>query len=95
MSDEYVLHLYTAGKTPRSERAITNLQRLCVQDLGGRYRMQVIDILENPLAGETDQILATPTVVRRLPLPARRVVGDLSQTGKVLAWLDIGPAKGG
>ena len=93
MDDEYLLRLYIAGKTPRSERAIADLERLCVEELGGHYRVEVIDIKENPTAGKDAQILATPTVVKRLPLPVRRVIGDLSESVKVLIGLDLVPVR--
>lgn len=93
MDDEYLLRLYIAGKTPRSDRAIANLERLCVEELAGRYRVEVIDVTKNPLAGEEEKILATPTVVKRLPLPVRRVIGDLSETEKVLIGLDLVPVR--
>ncbi|HUG99465.1 MAG TPA: circadian clock KaiB family protein [Gammaproteobacteria bacterium] len=93
MDDEYLLRLYIAGKTPRSDRAIAELEQLCVEELGGRYRVEVIDIKENPTAGKNAEILATPTVVKQLPLPVRRVIGDLSETEKVLIGLDLVPVR--
>lgn len=89
MSGKHVLRLYVAGKTARSERAISSLKRLCEQELGGHYRVEVIDVLEDPSAVAHQKILATPTVMKELPLPVRRVIGDLSQTEPVLVGLDL------
>ena len=89
MSEQHVLRLYVAGKTARSERAITDLQRLCAQELNGQYQVQVIDVLEDPSAAERQKVLATPTVIKELPLPVRRVIGDLSQSEQVLVGLDL------
>jgi circadian clock protein KaiB len=94
MADKRVLRLYVAGKTARSERAIDDLQRLCEEELAGQYRVEVIDVLKDPSAAERAKILATPTVIKELPLPVRRVIGDLSQTEKVLVGLDLVSAKG-
>lgn len=89
MADKHVLRLYVAGKTARAERAIADLQRLCEQELGGTYRVEVIDVLQDPAAAERHKILATPTVIKELPPPICRVIGDLSQTEKVLIGLDL------
>lgn len=89
MSGEHVLRLYVAGKTARSERAITNLKRLCEHELGGQYQVEVIDVLEDPSSAERQKVLATPTVIKELPLPVRRVIGDLSQSEQVLVGLDL------
>lgn len=89
MSGDHVLRLYVAGKTARSERAITDLQRLCAQELNGQYQVEVIDVLEDPAAAERQKVLATPTVIKELPLPVRRVIGDLSQAEQVLVGLDL------
>jgi circadian clock protein KaiB len=80
-----------AGQTPRCITAFANLKRLCEEHLDGRYRIEVIDLLENPQLAEGDQILAIPTLVRRLPHPLRKVIGDLSNTERVLVGLDIRP----
>lgn len=85
----YLLKLYVTGKTARSERAIANLQRLCDDELHGEYRIDVIDVLQQPQLAEEDKILATPTLVKHLPPPMRRVIGDLSETEKVLLGLDL------
>lgn len=87
--ERYLLKLYVTGQTPRSARAITNLRRLCEEELGGRYEMVVIDVLERPQLAEDEKILATPTVVKELPLPIRRIIGDLSDSERVLLGLDL------
>ncbi|HKX28094.1 MAG TPA: circadian clock KaiB family protein [Blastocatellia bacterium] len=84
-----LLQLYIAGLTPRSERAIANLRRLCEQELGDQYQMVIIDVLERPQLAEDERILVTPTLVKPLPLPSRRVIGDLSDGKKVLLELDL------
>lgn len=89
MSEEYVLRLYVAGNTARSEQAIADLKRMCEQELGGVYRVEVTDVLEDPAAAEREKVLATPTVIKELPLPVRRVIGDLSQSEQVLVGLDL------
>ncbi len=91
--NECVLKLYVTGKTPRSERAIANLRQLCIDNAsdGFPYRIEVIDVLEHPQLAEDEKILATPTLIKELPLPIRRVIGDLSQTEKVLLGLDLAP----
>jgi circadian clock protein KaiB len=95
MKDKYVLRLYVAGKTAQAERAIADLTRLCERELAGRYRVEVIDVVEDPSAAEQDKIMATPTVVKHLPPPVRRVIGDLSRAGEVLVGLDIVPLESG
>lgn len=87
----YILKLYVTGKTPRAELAIANLRRICEEELRGEYEMQVIDVLENPQMAEDDKILATPTLIKRLPPPLRRVIGDLSDKDKVLLGLEVWP----
>jgi circadian clock protein KaiB len=88
-SDTYILRLYIAGKTPKSVAALANLKEICVEHLAGRYTLQVVDLLENPQLARGDQILAIPTLVRKLPLPMRRIIGDLSNTERVLVGLDL------
>ncbi|HEX2168245.1 MAG TPA: circadian clock protein KaiB [Longimicrobiales bacterium] len=88
---KYLLKLYVTGQTPRAERAIANLRQICETDLGGQYELQIIDVLENPQLAEDEKILATPTLIKRLPLPLRRVIGDLSDKEKVLLGLDVWP----
>ncbi len=89
---EYVLKLYVTGANRRSQKAITNLNAVCEQHLHGRYELEVVDIYRSPLAAEQEQILATPTLVKQLPLPMRRLIGDLSERGRLLLLLNI---KGG
>lgn len=87
----YLLKLYVTGKTPRAEKAIANLRRICSEDLQGKYELEIIDVLEHPQLAEDEKILATPTLIKRLPPPLRRVIGDLSDTEKVLLGLDVWP----
>ena len=87
----YVLRLYVAGQTPRSIAALANLKKICEEYLAGRYKLQVIDLLENPHLARGDQILAIPTLVRKLPEPVRKIIGDLSNTERVLIGLDLLP----
>jgi circadian clock protein KaiB len=79
------------GQTPRTKHAIANLQRICDQDLRGQYELQIIDVLEHPEQAEHEKILATPTLIKQLPPPLRRVIGDLSDKDKVLLGLDVWP----
>ena len=85
------LRLYVAGQTPKCLTAFANLKRMCEEHLEGRYRIEVIDLLQNPQLAEGDQILAIPTLVRRLPTPLRKVIGDLSNEERVLVGLDLRP----
>ncbi|MBX6312408.1 MAG: circadian clock protein KaiB [Isosphaeraceae bacterium] len=89
---KYLIKLYVTGQTPRSLRAIATLRRICEEELAGRYDLVVIDVLERPQLAEDEKILATPTVVKELPLPIRRIIGDLSDSERVLLGLDLGPA---
>jgi circadian clock protein KaiB len=86
---DYSLRLYVAGQTPKSLAAITNLKQLCETYLAGRYSIEVIDLLVTPALAAGDQIVALPTLVRRLPPPLKRVIGDLANTERVLVGLDI------
>ena len=88
-SETYVLRLYVAGKTPKCMAAFVNLKKICEEHLAGKYRLEVIDLLENPTLASGDQILAIPTLVRRLPEPMRKIIGDLSNTERVLIGLDV------
>ena len=88
---KFTLKLYVTGNTPRAERAIANLRRICEEELQGQCEMVVIDVLEQPQRAEDEKILATPTLIKQLPLPPRRIIGDLSDTEKVLLGLDILP----
>jgi circadian clock protein KaiB len=90
--DSQILRLYIAGQTPRSIKAFANLKRLCEEHLAGKYRLEVIDLIQNPQLAAGDQILAVPTLVRRLPEPVRKIIGDLSNTERVLVGLDVRPA---
>ncbi len=85
------LRLYVAGQTPKSLAAFGNLKRLCEHDLPGRYTIAVVDLLVDPQRADDDQIVALPTLVRRFPEPIRKVIGDLSNTARVLAGLDLKP----
>lgn len=87
----YVLRLYVTGKTARAEKAIANLRRICEDDLRGRYELEIIDVLQKPQLAEDEKILATPTLIKRLPPPLRRVIGDLSNKERVLLGLDVWP----
>jgi circadian clock protein KaiB len=87
----YNLRLYVAGQTPKSITALANLKTICEQYLKGRYRIEVIDLLENPQLAAGDQILAVPTLVRQLPEPLKRIIGNLSDTDRVLVGLDLRP----
>ena len=90
--DFWKLRLYVAGQTPKSLTAFTNLKRLCEERLQGRYVLEVIDLLKTPQLAADDQILAIPTLVRKLPVPIRKIIGDLSNTERVLVGLDLQPA---
>ena len=88
---QYYLRLYVAGQTSKSLLAMANLKRVCETHLAGRYEIELIDLIQNPRLAAGDQILAIPTLVRRLPSPLKRIIGDLSNTEKVLVGLDIRP----
>ncbi len=88
---EWLLRLYVAGHTPKSVKAIDNLKNYCEQHLAGRYVIEVIDLLKNPQLAEDDQILAIPTLVKKVPEPVRKIIGDLSNEEKVLVGLNIVP----
>ena len=94
-AETWELRLYIAGQTPRSVTAITNLKRLCEEHLPGRYQIEVIDLMQHPQLAAGDQIVAIPTLVRKLPEPLRRIVGDLSNTESALVGLLLRPAKPG
>lgn len=95
---KYLLKLFVTGKTPRAELAIANLRRICEEELQGRYELEIIDVVENPQLAEDEKILATPTLIKHLPLPLRRVIGDLSDKERVLlglnVWPDLSPPPG-
>ncbi len=86
---EWVLKLYVAGQTPKCLKAFENLKNICQNELQGRYKIEVIDLMAHPELSRDDQILAIPTLVRKLPVPVRKIIGDLSNTERVLVGLDI------
>lgn len=88
------LRLYVAGQTAKSITAFANLKKICEQHLQGQYQIEVIDLLENPSLAQADQIIALPTLVRKLPPPIKKIIGDLSNKEKVLVGLDIRPIRG-
>ncbi len=87
------LRLYVAGQTPKSLAAFANLKRLCEEHLAGKYNIEIIDLMKNPQLARGDQILAIPTLVRKLPTPIKKIIGDLSNTERVVVGLDIRPAR--
>jgi len=89
---KYRLRLYVAGQTPKSISACMNLKRICEEHLEGRYELEIVDLLQRPQLARGDQILAIPTLVRRLPAPVKKIIGDLSNTERVLVGLDLRPA---
>ena len=91
-NDLWELRLYVAGQTPKSLAAFANLKKICEQHLAGKYRIEIIDLLQNPKLAKGDQILAIPTLVRKLPEPVKKIIGDLSNTERVLVGLDLRPA---
>jgi circadian clock protein KaiB len=94
-SAKWELKLYVAGQTPKSLQAFANLKRICENHLAGEYRIEVIDLMKNPQLAQGDQILALPTLVRKLPEPVRKIIGDLSNTERVLVGLDLRPRQSG
>ena len=86
------LRLYVAGNTPNSIAAFANLKEICEKHLGGQYQIEVVDLLENPTLAKGDQIVAIPTLVRKLPYPVKKIIGDLSNRERVLVGLDLKPA---
>ncbi|MEN6495311.1 MAG: circadian clock KaiB family protein [Thermoguttaceae bacterium] len=91
----YVLRLFVTGLTERSAEAIANVKQVCQSQLAGRYDLEVVDVSQQPSLARSEQIVATPTLVKKLPLPLRRLIGDLSDTERVLAGLDLKPADDG
>ena len=89
--EDYDLRLYVAGKTPKSLAAFANLKRFCEEHLAGKYRIEVIDLMEQPHLAKGDQILAIPTLVCKLPTPVKKIIGDLSNTERTLVGLDLRP----
>src|SRR5579872_1605424 len=92
--ERWELRLYVAGETPRSTAALANLRTICEEHLAGRYSIEVVDLLERPQLAQGEQIVAIPTLVRQLPPPVRKIIGDLSNSERVLIGLDIRPMSG-
>ena len=92
--ENYLLRLYVAGSTPQSVRAIENITKICEAHLKGRYELEVIDLYQNPHLAHGEQIIAAPTLIKKLPGPLRRIIGDLSNTDRVLVGLDITEVEG-
>ena len=91
--ESWELRLYVAGQTPKSITAFNNLKKLCEEHLAGKYRIEVIDLLKNPQLAKGDQIFAIPTLVRKLPQPLKKIIGDLSNRERVLVGLDLRPLR--
>jgi circadian clock protein KaiB len=89
--EQYVLRLYVTGMTPRSVQALSNIKTICEEHLRGRYELEVIDVYQHPSLAADEQIIAAPTLVKKLPSPLRRLIGDLSDTERVLLGLDLRP----
>lgn len=87
--DEWILRLYVAGQTPNSLTAFENLKKICDEHLEGKYRIEVIDLLKNPQLAKDHQIIAVPTLIRKLPVPVKKIIGNLSNTERVLVGLDL------
>lgn len=87
--DVLILRLYVTGSTPQSVKAISNIKKFCETNLKGRYELEVIDLYQNPALAKGEQIIAAPTLIKRLPLPLRRIIGDMSNVEKVLVGLDL------
>jgi circadian clock protein KaiB len=90
-AEHWYLRLYVAGQSPRSLQAIANLNKLCEQYLSGQYEIEIVDLVDNPALAQGDDILAIPTLIRRLPSPIRKIIGDLSNTERVLVGLQVKP----
>ena len=91
-SKKYVLRLYIAGATPKSSQAITNIKHICEEHLKGRYELEVVDIYQQPVLAKGEQIIAVPTLVKKLPLPLRRFIGSMADEERILMGLDLKPA---
>jgi circadian clock protein KaiB len=91
--EKYILRLYVAGLTPRSTKAIANVKEICEEYLQGRYELDVVDIYQQPKLAQGEQIIAAPTLIKKLPLPLRRLIGDMSDTEKFLVGIDLRPKK--
>jgi len=92
-TDQYVLRLYVTGMTPKSIRAVENVRKICEEHLQGRYDLEVIDIYQQPTLARGEQIIAAPTLIKKLPLPLRKIIGDMSSTERVLLGLDLRPSR--
>jgi circadian clock protein KaiB len=90
-SSKYLLKLYITGATPKSVRAIENVKRVCEEHLKGRYRLEVVDIYQQPEKARSEDVLAAPTLIKQLPLPLRRLIGDMANTDRILVGLDLRP----
>jgi circadian clock protein KaiB len=91
--ERYVLRLYVTGATPRSLHAIENIRRICEEHLKDRYSLEVVDVYQNPVLAKGEQIIAAPTLIKYLPTPLRRFIGDMANTDRILLGLDLRPAK--
>jgi len=91
--EKYCLRLYVTGTTPKSNRAITNIKKICEEHLQGRYTLEVIDIYQQPVLARGEQIIAAPTLIKRLPLPLRKFIGDMANVERILLGLDLRPNK--
>jgi circadian clock protein KaiB len=91
VAERYILRLYVTGMTPRSARAVENIRAFCEKHLAGHYELQVIDIYQQPELARTEQLVAAPTLIKKLPLPLRRLIGDMSDEERILVGLDILP----
>jgi circadian clock protein KaiB len=94
-TERWDLRLYTAGQSPKSLAALSNLKRICDEHLAGRYTIEVIDLMKNPRLAKDDEIIAIPTLVRKLPEPLRKIIGDLSNEERALVGLQLRPHKNG
>lgn len=92
-SERYLLRLYVTGITPKSTNAIRNIKKICEENLKGRYELEVIDIYQQPGLAKNEQIIAAPTLIKKLPLPLRKLIGDMSDTERILLGLDLRPKK--
>ncbi|MGZ6221064.1 MAG: circadian clock KaiB family protein [Syntrophales bacterium] len=90
-NEKYVLRLYITGITPKSTQAIQNIKKICEENLKGRYELEVIDIYQQPILAKNEQIIAAPTLIKNLPLPLRRLIGDMSDEERILVGLDLRP----
>ncbi len=91
VKEKYVLRLYIAGLTPRSQKAIKNIKKICEEHLKGRYDLEVVDVYRRPVLAKEEQIIAAPTLIKKLPLPLRKFIGDLSDSERILLGLDFRP----